>query len=161
MWGSNSEIRLDLEMWLSFLEHPSVFCHPFMDCSTIITVEELMFYTDASKTIGMGGICGSSYVMQTWDQNFIRLANPSIAYLELYAVTVAVTLWTERFPNRKVAIFCDNMSVVHMLNTHSSSCKNCMILIRILVLTQMIHNVRIYGNISQPVPIFWQIVFQD
>ena len=37
--------------------------------------------------------------------------------------------------------FCDNQSMVAMINTTSLSCKNCMVLIRIIVLHCLIHNV--------------------
>ena len=67
--------------------------------------------------------------------------NPSIAYLELYAVTVGVLLWIHQFSGRTVALFCDNMSVVEMINSTTSSCKNCMVLIRFIVMKAMVHNV--------------------
>ena len=35
------------------------------------------------------------------------------------------------------------MSVVHMINNNTSGCKNCMVLIRILVLHGMLNNVNI------------------
>ena len=68
---------------------------------------------------------------------------PSIEYLELYALTVGVLLWSYKFSNKRIAIFCDNMSVVHMVNSMSSSCKNYMVLIRMITLECMCRNVRI------------------
>ena len=35
------------------------------------------------------------------------------------------------------------MSVVHMINNNSSSCRNCMVLIRMLVLLAMLNNVKL------------------
>ena len=43
-------------------------------------------------------------------------------------------------------LFCDNQSVVAMVNNNSSSCKNCMVLIRILVLHSMKMNARVYAK---------------
>ena len=73
----------------------------------------------------------------------MRRADPSIEYLELFAVTVGVKLWIHRFANKEIFLFCDNMSVVHMLNRSSSKCKNCMVLIRIITLHSLIFNVKI------------------
>ena len=81
--------------------------------------------------------------MIRWDSEFILKNDPSIAYLELYAVTVAVLNWIHKFRNRKIALFCDNMSAVMMINKMTSSCKNCMVLLRIIVLQGLLHNVRI------------------
>ena len=51
-----SEMRLDLEMWVVFLNHQSIYARPFMDFTKIWTAEEVKFYTDASKVFGTGGL---------------------------------------------------------------------------------------------------------
>ena len=38
------------------------------------------------------------------------------------------------------------MSAVEMINSSSSSCKNCMVLIRLLVLKGLVENVRIFAR---------------
>ena len=43
-------------------------------------------------------------------------------------------------------LFCDNESVVHMINNNSSRCKNCMVLMRLLVAESMIRNVRVFAK---------------
>ena len=68
---------------------------------------------------------------------------PSIEYLELYAVTVAIMKWLKLFNNKRICLHCDNQSAVHMINNNSSSCKNCMVLLRLIVLEAMVQNVRI------------------
>ena len=68
---------------------------------------------------------------------------PSIEYLELYALTVAVVLWLHRFKNRNIYLFCDNESIVNMVNSSSSSCKNCMLLIRLVVMEGLVHNTKV------------------
>ena len=42
--------------------------------------------------------------------------NPSIEYLELFALTAAVLTWGSKLKNRRITIFCDNLSVVCMIN---------------------------------------------
>ena len=142
----NAEIRDDLSMWLTFLSHPTVFCRPFLDFSNVIVADEVDLYTDASGRIGMGGICGSAWMYQLWDSAFIKKYNPSIEYLELYAVTAAVLAWIHLFKNKRIILFCDNQSVVNMINLTTTSCKNCMVLIRMIVLKGLMENVRIFGR---------------
>ena len=137
------EMQSDLELWLTFLEHPTIFARHFMDLEKQLTSEELDWYTDASSTLGAGGYNNTSYFIIEWDEDFLELFQPSINYLELYAVTVSVFNWVHRYKNKQITLFCDNMSVVHMINKTTSKCKNCMVLIRMLVLQAMIHNVRI------------------
>ena len=142
----SSEMRADLNMWLTFLEHPAVFCRPFMDFSEIMVADEIDMYSDASGKIGMGAICGKNWMYQLWDQKFITKHKPSIEFLELFGVTAAVIQWIQRFRNRRIILFCDNKSVVDMINHTTTSCKNCMTLIRFIVLTGLFENVRVFAR---------------
>ena len=142
----NAEMRSDLRMWLTFLQHPSVFCRPFLDFSKILVADEIDMYSDASGKIGLGAVCGQNWMSQNWDKEFIAKYRPSIEYLELFAVTAAVLAWIHRFKNKRIILFCDNKSVVDMINLTSTSCKNCMVLIRVIVLKGLIENVRIFAR---------------
>ena len=144
----SKENTLDLEAWKFFLHHPTAYCRDFMDFSKIWSAEEIEFFTDSSKNpeLGYGGWCQKSWFARCWDAGFIEKCNPSIAYLELYAVTVGILLWINRFKNRRVIIHCDNQAVVNMLNSSSSKCRNCMVLIRLITVESMMQNVRIYAE---------------
>ena len=142
----NAEMRRDLEMWLTFLNHPTVFCRPFLDFSNWIVADEIDMFSDTSGKIGMGALCGSQWMFKCWDKNFIAKFRPSIEYLELFAVTAAVLTWIEKFRNRRVILFCDNKSVVDMINYTTTSCKNCMILVRMIVLKGLMENVRVFAR---------------
>ena len=48
----NREIRLDLQTWQMFLQHPSIFCRPFIDFSEITHPDTLNWFTDSSGKIG-------------------------------------------------------------------------------------------------------------
>ena len=72
--------------------------------------------------------------------------DPSIEFLELFAVTAGVLMWTKRHRNTRIVLFCNNESVVHMLNRQSSKCPNCIVLIRHITLQCMIDNVRLYAK---------------
>ena len=138
------EMRLDLEMWLLFLEDRTNVARPFFHFDDSYTSETLFFYTDASSSKGCGGVCQQDWYMMDWQDEIIEQEiKLSINYLELYALLVAVDCWIDRFANKRVMIFCDNQSVMHMVNNTTSSCINCMVLIRMLVLLLLKNNVHL------------------
>ena len=132
-----------LDIATKFMSHPAIFSRPFTDFSRSNNVIDINMFTDASGSIGCGGYCDDEWFSQLWDVNFLNTCRPSIEYLELYAVTVAIFNWIHKFQNMHIALFCDNKSVVCMINTTSSSCKNCMVLIRLIVLQGLLFNAKI------------------
>ena len=110
----NNQIRADLRMWLKFLGQPTAYARPFLDFDSSLSAVELDMYTDASRNpeLGCGGVCNSEWFFMPWDKKLIEDCEPSIVYLELYAVTIAVLLWIHKFKNKRIYLFCDNMSVV-------------------------------------------------
>ena len=144
----NSEMKLDLGTWRAFLVHPSVFARPFMDFSTIWYPEDIGMYSDATtnEILGFGAICGTSWMYGRWNVSFIRKVIPSIEYLELFALVAGCLSWLDRFKNRRIVLYCDNESVCRMVNKSTPSCKQCMVLIRILVLHCLVMNVRVYAK---------------
>ena len=113
-----------------------------------ITAVEVDMYSDASGNfdLGFGAYCGSEWTFGQWDKAFMEEVEPSIEYLELYALLVGVLNWARLFHNKRITLFCDNQVVVHMINNNSAKCGHCMKLIRILVLESMVQNVRIYAK---------------
>ena len=49
-----AEMRMDLELWQSFLNHPSIYARQFIDLDKTITSEDIDFYTDASANPVLG-----------------------------------------------------------------------------------------------------------
>ena len=137
----NQENKLDLGIWRMFLTSSNIFCRSFMNPETT-HANEIDMYSDVSGKIGFGAICERSWMYGEWDRKLIE-QEPSIEYLELYALTAGVLTWIHRFKNSKIALFCDNMGVIHMVNNMSSKCGKCMVLIRLLVLEGLRHNVKI------------------
>ena len=137
-----NELHMDLRMWKEFLAYPGVFSHSFSDFSVEKKATEIDLYTDAAgkATLGGAGVNNREWFFVGWDPTFIAKYKPSIEYLELYAVTVAVVLWLYKFANMKICLFCDNQAVVSMINSMTSSCKHCMILIWVIVLHSLKHN---------------------
>ena len=146
----DSEFRSDCKVWLEFLDNSDsnfVYCRPFTDLSLRLDAKELNLYTDSSANprLGCGGIFDERWFFGQWEYDFIRRYKPSIAYLELYAVCMAVFIWREELTNLRFQVHCDNESVVRILNTTSSGCKHCMQLIRRLILLSLRYNMRIFG----------------
>ena len=110
-----------------------------------LTSDLVDMYSDASGNplLGFGAFCGPEWTFGQWNKEFIIEQKPSIEFLELFAVTVGVINWIRLFKNRKITLFCDNESVVNMMNKMTSSCKRCMVLLRIITLEGLTQNVRI------------------
>ena len=83
----------------------------------MITAEVLDMYSDASGKIGFGATCGPSWMYGLWDEELLE-HEPNIEYLELYGLTTGFLQWGSRFKNRKICLFCDNISVVHMVKQY-------------------------------------------
>ena len=140
-----SEFRQDCLMWLVFLDNCShrSMCRPFTDLDQFQYAEELNFYTDSSGKIGYGGVFGTSWCYGFWDPEFLERCNPSIEYLELFALEACMLTWGNQITDTKIVIFCDNKSVWGMVNQTTSGCKNCMVLMRLLVLNGILFNRRV------------------
>ena len=142
------EIKTDLNIWKQFLMSQEVVARPLFHFNVENDSVDLEFFTDASHNpeLGCGAICYDKWFIAQWQDEFVLSKQPSIGYLELYAFVVGVFLWIEQFSNSTVTIFCDNQAVVHMINKTSSKCKQCMILLCMMVLHCMQWNVRLYAK---------------
>lgn len=138
------EHRLDLLIWKEFLSNSDSYCRPFME-SVALHAEELDMYSDASGNfcLGFGAYCGPEWTFGQWDKSFCEKNKPSI---EIFAVLVGVLNWIKLFKNKRVVLFCNNESVVHMVNNSSSSCKSCMVLIRLVMAESLCSNVRVFAK---------------
>ena len=138
------EHRLDLMVWKQFLTTPDVYYRPFME-SRSWNAQEIDMYSDASGNFKLG-YCGQEWTWGQWDFSFCQEHNPSIEYLELFAMLVGVRNWIRLFRNRRIVLFCDNEAVVHMINKSTSNCKHCMVLIRLLVAECIFQKVRVFAK---------------
>ena len=139
------ELKLDLQCWKTFLNSDTVFSRPFTDFDSELMPSVTGMASDASRSpwLGAGGICGEEWFIIQWDPFWIIDNNPSITYLELYALVVMLYLWAPKFTNKWIVVFCDNMAVGNIVNSNSSKCINCMVLIRFLVLLMLKWNVKV------------------
>ncbi len=137
------EIRRDLKMWLQFLEQEPYF-RPFVD-QLQVPATKIGLSTDASgsEKLGFGCFFQLEYVSQQWPEGFIdpERRDPSICWLELYAVAVAVALWSQHFANMRVVLNCDNQAAVNIINSGTSKCLKCMELVRFITGHAIHHNI--------------------
>ena len=145
----DGEFKNDCRVWKHFLNNCSrSICRPFIDLNATFMADTLKFMTDAAKgeNLGFGGIFNKHWIVGQWESGFIKEADPGIEILELYRVTIAVFAWAWELRNKRIILFCDNQSVVTMINNTTSSCKYCMALIRKLTLKSLEFNFRVFAQ---------------
>ena len=148
---TDAEFKKDCDIWLLFLTDPKwsrVVNRPMVDLTLKpIDAKDISFYSDASaaESLGFGAILKDFWIRGNWGTDFMNLHNPSIEYLELFALAAGLLTWNEvpEMCNTRVRLHCDNIAVVHMINQLTSSCKNCMVLIRLIILDCLKYNRRI------------------
>ena len=87
-------------------------------------------YTDAC-TRSFGAMFGDSWLCDTFDN--VGIPNRrSITFKELFAFTMAITVWATALASQKIIFYCDNQAVVHILTSGTSKCRRIMTLIRYL-----------------------------
>ena len=97
-----------------------------------------------ASALGFGAILNNRWIRGDWG-SFTEECSPSIEYLELFALCTGVLTWQthEDLINTRITVFCDNQAVVHMINKNTSSCKNCMFLLRLLTIDRLQNNRRL------------------
>ena len=144
----DSEFRFDCEIWRFFLPNHrnEAVCRPMVDLDTVTYARELQFTSNASGTLGMGATYNDLWLFAQWEVGYVKTYAPSIEYLELLGVAAAVLTWGHHLRNGRFVIYCNNQAVVAMLNKMTSSCRNCMYLLRLITLNNLIYNRRIFAD---------------
>lgn len=136
----NKEFFKDLTMWKAFLAgwHGRSF---FLD-TTVTPSPDLELYTDAASSIGFGGYFNGQWFQGRWPPH-LQLDSTrgiSIEWQELFPIVVACAIWFPRFSGKRIQFWCDNESVVAIINSGHSKVPRIMDLLRFLVLISMKHN---------------------
>ena len=139
------DMRLDLETWVDIPQPSKHICQTIHrpEQASVSYRNRFLHRCLYQPRTGMWGISDKDWFIMQWNEQFVAKKSPSINYLELYAVTVAVMSWIYKYKNQRVIIFCDKMSVVNMINNSTSRCKNYMVLLRILILHALTNNVKV------------------
>ena len=98
------EFKSDCEMWKVFLSHISAVCCPFANFQVALDTRELSFYSDALRNpvLGFGAIFNTEWTYHQWEKNYIEDKQPSIQYIELYALCIGVFTWSHKLKNGKI-----------------------------------------------------------
>ena len=104
---------------------------------------QLDFFTDVSSLVGWGCYFSGRWMQGRWPRGFVMNHQVTIAWLELYALTLAITTWAELLTKRRFIVNCDNTMAVTAVNKQTSKCPKTMALVRILVYTQLKYDFRV------------------
>jgi hypothetical protein len=138
----NSGFFKDLGMWKEFISNwngANLFLSSEWHAS-----DTLNLHTDASGSLGFGGIFGKKWFQGKWRPHQ-KLGQPgiSIAWQELFAIVVACQIWGELLADQRIKFHCDNEAVVGIINTKRSQIPRVMDLMRHLTLLTLQHNMYI------------------
>ena len=137
------EMKRDITMWCRFIQE-----YGGTTPIKLPGTPQVHIYTDATAAVrlGWGAWCGTAWMWDQWDPQFMADNNPSIDFLELYAVIVAVWVWTPQVANKIAVIHSDNMPTVQVLHNKSSHSPSMLLLLRFLTLHCMLNNIYIESS---------------
>ena len=107
-------------------------------CSTLTSPN----YTDAASTVGFGGFFNGKWFQGRWPPHLLinKTKGISIEWQELFPIVIACALWYRHFSGKRLQFWCDNQSVVAIINLGHSKAPRVMDLVRFLVLISIEHN---------------------
>ena len=113
-----------------------------MFCCTAQLPPDLELYTDAAGSIGFGGYLQGKWFQGHWPphMHLNRERGISIEWQELFPIVVACSIWHPLLTGKRLQFWCDNESVVSIINSGHSKVPRIMELVRKLVLLSMQHN---------------------
>ena len=136
----NKEFFKDIAMWKSFLS--SWNGRSFFLDSALTPTPDLELYTDAASTVGFGAFFRGKWFQGKWPPH-LRINKDhgiSIEWQELFPIVVACAIWYPHFSGKRLQFWCDNETVVPIINLGHSKAPRIMDLVRLLVLLSMKHN---------------------
>lgn len=78
----------------------------------VIRANRLQLFTDASATLGYGSYFQDAWFRGSWPLWLAKI-NPSIEYLELGPILIALATWAKYFQRKKIISICDNLGAVN------------------------------------------------
>ena len=99
-------------------------------------------FTYAASTVGFGGYFNGKWFQGRWPPHMAlsKETGISIEWQELFPIVVACTIWYPHFAGKRLQFWCDNESVVAIINSGHSKAPRIMDLLRSLTLISMKHN---------------------
>lgn len=135
----NRDARLELSLWFHHLQQwNGVFF--FLDPHVTIG-HDVGFATDASSTIGCGGVYGTHWFAHRWSSDVLRLPfQHSSAFFEIIPIVIAASLWGHEWSRKRILLLCDNQAIVSVINKGRSKSSFIMPFVRRLTLLSMQHH---------------------
>ena len=126
----NQEFRSDLEWWYQMVA-------TWNGVSILAPLKaeapDCLITTDASGGWGCGGFFDNKWFQMEWDPHTTPL---HITIKELLPVVIATAVWGRNWAGKTIRALCDNMAVVHIIQTRQSKEPNAMHLLRCLALIE-------------------------
>lgn len=103
---------------------------------------DLELYTDASGALGFGAYFQGSWCAERWPEDWVKKGHcGNMVLLELFPLVVALFIWGDRFRNKRVRFFSDNLGVVTAVNSQTANSPPVIVLLRQFVLKCLVLNV--------------------
>ena len=134
----NKQCQQDLQWWHDLL--PVWGGVSFFDLPEWAPSPDFEVATDAAGKLGFGAFFQGEWFSAPWLPAQIALG---MAYKELYPIIIACYVWGCKWSRRHVLFHCDNMSVVHIINSGTSRDENIMHLVRELLLVSIRFDFRV------------------
>lgn len=128
-------MKQDLQLWLTFFQDfngISVFHDRYW-----LSNEDAQLFTDSAAGVGLGfgAYFNGKWTYAAWPESWFDLGiTDDITVLELFPLLVAVHIWGEKLRNKKICFRCDNIAVVHIVNTMTSKSDRVMVILRAFTL---------------------------
>lgn len=123
------EARADIRWWQNYL--PTWNGISIIDGSKWLTNSEICLTTDASD-VAIGCVYKSEWFFVKFEDEYVYIKEKSINWRELYAIVKATATWCEALHTKKVIFYCDNLSIVYILQSGCSKDPDIMKLVRAL-----------------------------
>lgn len=106
-------------MWYKFLSGWNG-VYFFLD-DHVVESANMHLFTDATVT-AFGGIFDSRWFQREIHEE-VRIITQSIsmAFCELYPIVMTCVLWGSEWPRKRILIYCDNQSTVHIITKGRSN----------------------------------------
>ena len=136
----NKEFSRDIQMWKVFLAQWNG--RSFFLDSRVTSSLDLQLYTDAASTVGFGGFLNGKWFQGRRPPHLLinKTKGIRIEWQELFPIVLACALWYPHFSSKRLQFWCDNQSVVAIINSGHSKAPRVMDLVRFFVLISMKHN---------------------
>ena len=131
----NQEAKDDIHWWCEFL--PKWNRCSFIPDSLKIESTDLLLFTDASSTIGLGAIYENAWIQAAWPPS---LAEEDIDFKELFAILAAAMTWGAAWTGRRIVFITDNKPITQIWEKGNTPARNIMHLVRKLFLFAAEHD---------------------